>query len=406
MKPKSFAAFVAVTALVTIAALITVAQRYWTTPTTVSIQPFPGLIDHINDVTEIDIKSHDGTTILHRVGDHWTMATKNDYPVQQEAIRKTLIGFGELHFTEKKTADPKRYSRLGVQDVDVAGSQSHLVTLKNGEGKKLAELIVGRGKPNPTGGPNGLYVRLPGQAQSWLAGSAGFYVPENPVLWLHQRILHVNGKRVSRIEITQPNGEKLTLTKDSVDDAHFSFPDLKPDQNLKGENVADDMSQILMVLDLVDVAPKSEVQFPEGKTWKDRIETFDGLVVTVNVVERDGNPWATFHAEAVPLKGPLPKPKDTSYVFLEQPDAVKKEADEINSYTGKWAYELKPWQAEKMQRKLSMFLEVEHEPGGGLPPGAEQNTDSPPGVIPPNAIPFGGGELPPNAHEGPAPSGR
>jgi hypothetical protein len=373
MKPKAFAGFVAVTAVVTVAAAITVAQRYAGNPAAVSVQPFPGLIDHVNDVAEIDVRTHDGTSVIHRVGNGWGLAGKHDYPVQAERVRKTVIGFGDMKFTEKKTSRPDRYPRLGVEDVDKDGAKSRLVTLKTTDGKTLAELIVGREKMSRLGEANGLYVRRPGEAQSWLAGSVGFEIPDNPVLWLEQRIIHVNGKRISRIVIEQPDGEKMVITKASPDDAHFTFPDLTLDQHLKGDSVADDMTQILMVVDLVDVAPQGDVEFPAGKTWKATVETFDGLVTTVELVERDGKPWAKFHAETEPVAGKLPTYKGEAAPFLMSADEVKKEAADIDARTGGWAYELKDWQAQKMQSKLAWFLEKETEqpPPVHAPPGAD-----------------------------------
>jgi hypothetical protein len=393
MKPKAFAGFVAVTAVVTMAAMITVAQRYGGNPAAVSVQPFPGLIDRVNDVAEIDIRAHDGTTIIHRVGNGWGLADKHDYPVQSDLVRKTVIGFGEMRLTEKKTERPDRYPRLAVEDVDKEGAKSRLVTLKTADGKSLAEMIVGRQKTSPMGGPSGLYVRRPGEAQSWLAGSVGFGIPENPVLWLEQRIIHVNGKRVSRITIAQPDGEKLVVTKSTPDDPHFAFPELPEGEHLKGDAVADDLTQILMVVDLVDVALQSEVEFPEGKTWKAAVETFDGLVTTVEIVDRDGKPWAKFHAEAKPVAGELPTYKGEAAAFLKEASEVKKEAEEINARTGAWAYELKDWQAQKMQSKLAWFLEKETEqpPPVEAPSGASMPDFGPGGES--GAMPgMGGGQ--------------
>ena len=151
---------------------------------------------------------------------------------------------------------------------------------------------------------------------------------------LKPRITNVNGKRCSRIGTEQPYGEKMVITKATPDDRHFTFPDRPVDEHLKGDAVADDMTQILMVVDLVDVAPQGDVQFPAGKTWKATVETFDGLVTTVELVERDGKPWAKFHAETKPVAGKLPTYKGEAAPFLMPADEVKKEAEDIDARTG------------------------------------------------------------------------
>ncbi|MGB8275754.1 MAG: DUF4340 domain-containing protein [Alphaproteobacteria bacterium] len=392
MKPKTFARFVLVTAAVTVAALVTVAERYWSTPTVVSVQPFPKLLDRVNDVTEIDIGSADDSAVLHRTAGGWTMATKHDYPVQSEMVKQTLIGIADLRLTERKTTRPERYSRLAVEDLeqdaaakdaaakdqtddeadDLPGApkpyKARLMTLKTASGEKLAELIVGRPKVNRMGGPSGLYVRLPGDPQAWLAGAVNFEIPERTISWLEPRIIHVNGKRLSRITTIQPGGETLVLYKDKPDDPHFKFKDLPPDTKLKGESAADDLTQILMVVDLVDVAPQGDVPFPKGHAWKTVAETFDGLTVTVESVNRDDKPWSKFHAEAKDV-GELPDYKGAAAAFLKPAAEVKQEAAEINARTGAWAYQIKDLQANRLRSRLAQFLEREEMPGAGGPPG-------------------------------------
>lgn len=386
MKPKTLVGFAAVTAVVTVAALTTVADRYWVSSAAVSERPFPGLLDHINDVTEIAIQSDTGTTIIERDGSGWVMKDKGGYPVQPEMARRAVIGIGELELTERKTTRPDRYERLGVGDLGGTDAKARLVTLKGAEGDAMAELIVGKRRDNRLSSGAGYYVREPGQEQAWFA-PANFEIPTDPAIWLEPRIIHVNAKRVAQITTVQPDGETLVIAKESALSPHFDFKNLPPDKALKGEAVADDMATIITAIDLVDVAPESSVDYT-GDVWHTDIKTFDGLDVKIDIVMRDQEPWARFSASAGDPLVDRPAQPDAVQNFLKTPEEVAAEADSINARTGGWAYHLQGHHGEKMKARLAIFLEDETalQGGGGADLGGFGSGSPPPdsGVPPGN----------------------
>ena len=411
MKPKSLVIFAGVTAAVTAAALVTVANRYWISQSTATERAFPGLIDRINDVAEIDIKAKGATTGLKHAESGWVMSNKYDYPVQSEMAKGAAIGFGEMELTERKTTHPDRYSRLGVGDVDGENAKSRLVTLKDDKGTTLAELIVGRPREGRLGGQGGIYVRHVGDAQSWFA-PVNFEIPGNPMVWLEPRIIHVNAKRVATVTTVQPNGDTLVLYKDTPQAAHFAFKDLPAGKKLKGEAVADDMSTALTTIDLVDVAPQANIDFSQ-KVWHTDVKTFDGLDVKVDIVQQGEHPWAKLTASVEKPLADRDSQAPDIQKFLKSADDVAKEAADINARTGKWAYELQGFQAEKLRSPLSIFLEAEQMGGPGVGgPGGDMGGpgmggpggDMGAGFGPPGGPPGGDeGGLPPG---GPPPAGK
>lgn len=421
MKPRTLIGFAIVTAVVTAAALVTVANRYWISAATATVKPFPGLIDRINDVDEIDIKTKGETTTIKHTPSGWVMVNKHDYPVQAEKAKGAAIGFGEMEFAERKTARSDRYNRLWVEDVDGKDAKSRLVTLKDAKGQTMAELIVGRPREGRMGGQGGLYVRRPGEVQAWFA-PANFEIPLNTSVWLEPRIIHVNAKRIARITTIQPGGEKMVIYKDSPGAAHFLFKDLPADKKLKGEAVADDMDSILTAVDLADVAPQSEVSFTD-KVWHAEVETFDGLDVKIDLVDRAEKIWGRFTAAAEkPLVDVASQP-EAAKKFLRSADDVAKEAAEINARVANWAYEFRGYQGEKLQANLAIFLENETPPAdmgstGGFGPGGPADEGVPPGMggPPPGQAGEAGtpdksgtpakNVAPPADHESPGPSSK
>ncbi len=362
MRPKAFIGLTMVTALVTVAAVAAMTTRHWGSPTTTKVRPFPGLLDKVNEVSEITIRQHDGAFTLRRGGDGWGLVEKHDYPVRGDQVRKTVIGIGELRLMEPKTRKPERYARLGVEEIDAEDAESKLVALKDADGETLAELIVGR--PYAGVGQEGVYVRLPDDDQAWLTG-AELEIPGTEVGWLEQRIIHVSPKRIARLATIQPDGEKLVIYKDSPDDDHFLFKDLPEGTVLKGETVADGTVSVLFTIDLADVKPESEIDFDGRDVTSAEVKTFDGLVVEVETTMVDGAVWARFKASSEPP--PDLDPEVAAEAALMSSDEVAAEVAEINAKVEGWAYRLNDQQAGNLRVKLAEFLEKETlEPPEGM----------------------------------------
>ena len=385
MKPRVVAGFILVTVIVIVAALVTVADRYWIQRTVATEAPFPGLLDRINEVAMIEIQTDNGSTIIERADSGWKMTNKGGYPVQAEKARLTAIGFGELTFTEPKTAREDRYKRLGVSAPGTGDPKAKLVTLKNTDGEEMAQLIVGKRRDSRLSTQPGYYVRLPGEAQSWFAPAA-FEIPDNAAFWLEPRIIHVNAKRIAQITTVQPDGDTLVIAKETPQSPHFEFKNLPPGKELKGEAVADDMDTIVTAIDLVDVQPESEVTFSEN-AWHTDIKTFDGLDIRFDIVMRGEEPWVRLSAKAGEPRVDRAAQPEFVQKFLKTDAEVAAEVEQINARTEGWAYLLQGHQGEKMKAPLEIFLEDEtalqsgaNDDGGGfggfMPGGMGQ--DAPP----------------------------
>src|SRR5689334_19335209 len=129
----------------------------------------PSVYARSADVGTIAVKRDKGTLTLKRGKDGWTVAERDHYPADATKVRQALVGLAELKLVEAKTSKPDLYQRLEVGDVK-EGAKSALVGIKDTKGEKMGELIVGKRRPDRLGaGTDGIYIRRPGEAQSWLA---------------------------------------------------------------------------------------------------------------------------------------------------------------------------------------------------------------------------------------------
>ena len=168
----------------------------------------PGLQARLPEVASITVSGHDEAFTVARQEQRWTVTDRDDYPAQTEAVRATLLGIAGMQRVEAKTGRPERYAKLQVEDITQADARSVLFELQAADGAGLAQLILG--KARPTTGDSGqreYYVRLGGEAQSWLVRTER--EPRTELLeWLEQPVLEIDPSRIRRVTVEHPGGER------------------------------------------------------------------------------------------------------------------------------------------------------------------------------------------------------
>ncbi len=136
----------------------------------------PGLADKLGEVASVEVRAHRPRTDLcprrRQLARRRKRATTRPTPGK---IRRIVLALADMTLVEPKTAKPDLYPRLEVEDP--GKGKSTLVTIKDKSGAALARLIVGKQRYDRLGeGNDGVYVRKPGDPQSWLArGVARFF---------------------------------------------------------------------------------------------------------------------------------------------------------------------------------------------------------------------------------------
>lgn len=368
---------------------------------------FEGLSERLPKVASITIKHADREFTLHRDGQTWKVAEKGGYPAKPEEIRKVLVGLAELRAGEPMTSKPERYAQIGVQDPDgqpaEPGSQAPtLVTFKDEQGGVVASAIVGNQKW--AGSKRSVYIRKAGEAQSWLAAGE-LDVPNDPIRYIDTTIAQIPRDRVKSVTVSHPEGESLMVSRASRDQQNFTVHDIPPGKELKSATEPDALASALAYLTLEDVAPASEVNFSAdgGATPGPYLEfrTFDGLVIAVEMAERDGKTWAKFTANAETTStasstssgeakeggeagaGDQPTSESQndgqSRPGEKSAEDIRKEVDEFNARVANWAYAIPSWKATVLNKKMSDMLKSDQPPP---PPPAMEGTTP---LIPPPA---------------------
>ena len=99
--------------------------------------------DLTSEVARIEVRLADDRYSLVRSGESWHMDSALGYPVRLEQVGALLTGLSELSWGEAKTADPRKFDRIGLADPDEGGNGAEL-RLFDENGNRIAGLILGR----------------------------------------------------------------------------------------------------------------------------------------------------------------------------------------------------------------------------------------------------------------------
>lgn len=337
---------------------------------------FPGLMEKVNDVSELIVTAQTGTITIMRKGESWTVKEKHNYPANMEKIRESVVGLGELKILEAKTKKPELYKKLGLEDIEAEGSVSTGVTLKDDAGGTMADAIVGKQQPSKGSlGQDEVYIRKPGDPQTWLV-LGKFSVEKIPSEWLDKDFLEIEPKRVRRVNITHPGNAKLTLEKQNPDGSDFTVVNLPDGKEVQSQFAVNNVVSTVTSLLLDDVKPQSEVSFDDKAAVTATFQTFDGLEGTVKLLRKDEKSYvkvsAAFNADLIWKS----EPKENSETDKEgeeknadgkntekkkadkpkpskiKPEAeVKAEIETLNKKTSEWVYVIPKFRADTILKK-------------------------------------------------------
>ncbi|MGB8364704.1 MAG: DUF4340 domain-containing protein [Rhizomicrobium sp.] len=336
--------------MVVLAVLAVVHEAHELAPRKMAQSLFPELAHEAGRVAHIRIQSHKGSLdIVFKPEKGWVVASHDDYPASFEQVRETIVGLAALVAIEPKTA---RQDWLPYLDLvsPLHGGNGTLITLMDDKGTILASLIAGKttdiGDPS---GAMGLFVRQPGDPQSWLARSV-FEPKSDASDWLDKQVMTIDRARIAEADIDPLVGPSYVVRRDHPSDADFELTELPRGRALAYDGAPDGVAASVADFSFDDVRPARNFDFSDSAHLARIVtKTFDGLTVTVNVMQQGTDYWATVSAEGAP----------------NSPDA-RKEARDIDAHAAGWAYKLPAAEGQQFTTTLESLL----KPVGGAAPKA------------------------------------
>lgn len=304
---------------------------------------FPDLAPRLRDAAKIEIASQGKTLMIERKNNRWGLADRAGYPVTESKLRGMLTALTELRLVEPRTTDPEQFSRLGLEDVDAKDAKSSLLRVLDGTGKPILSVIVGHRRVRTQAKvPEQVYVRRPGENQTWLA-EGNLTADSDPQLWLDRDVLNIDNKRIAGVSATRDGktlkfarqGEKLALTEPT------DHPPLD-------EYRLDDVARALEYLTFQDVQPDSAKVGDE--IGQSDFTTTDGLTIHATVFKGDKDILARFS-----VKGD---------------DKARDVAAGLDARLQGWTYQLGSWKEKALAPTLDDLKKAPEKPDAAATPPA------------------------------------
>ena len=172
---------------------------------------FPKLAASLNDLAWLRLSRGAAKVEFTDINQHWVVVEKGNYPAAASKVRRLLLGLSELTLVERKTDRPELFSRLDLDDP--ATGKGTLVQLQDRLGKPVADLIVGKTRHDRLGGGHdGVYVRKPGDNQTWLA-SGSLDVGGGAIDWIDRRIMDLPNSRIASVTLKDDDAPPVVLQR-------------------------------------------------------------------------------------------------------------------------------------------------------------------------------------------------
>lgn len=393
MNSKSFLMLAGATAIGVAAAIIgvVVESRTASDRSEVDEPMFPELVGRANEASVVRFRSATEVATIVRDGEIWRFAERSGYPVPSGNVRTVVAGIASLRRFEAKTDNPEFHARLGVEDIGTPDAASREVIVETADGDELAAVILGDVSNLMTFDPlGGMYVREPGNPQSWLV-RGNVALPPSAADWMERQVVHVPGPDIQKVVIRQGPDTVLTAAKQEDEDL-IRYHMVPETEGIRAADSAwKQVASGVVSVTFEDVRPIGEIAGMEP-TRVVEYTTAEGLMLTLAAYTVEEEIWTTFTAAAAGAES----------------EAVEK-AGEINATAALWAYRLPAFKNRAIHRDLADLTEPIPEeapalpgpglPGGGLPPGLQLA----PGAVIPEGLPLPPGlQLPAPAPAAPA----
>tara|TARA_B100001013_G_scaffold309479_1_gene213888 strand:+ start:736 stop:1740 length:1005 start_codon:yes stop_codon:yes gene_type:complete len=250
---------------------------------------FENIKNQLNDIKEINIVNNEKKISIIKDQDNWYMASKSNYKVKNEVVRKNLIQISELRFFEKKTKEEYLYSRLNLDYPNDEDGNSKFISIINSDKESLIEFILGKRKKN------GVYIKKLKDKQTWLtSGTLDMSSVERD--WLETKILNIDYQDVKKVSVNHLNKkESFSLIKDNKNE-NFLIGNLTKEQIPKSDLIANHIGYFFTNLIFEDVVKRKNVIDSELHT-KINFELFDGTNIFAFIFNEDKDTWINFEID-------------------------------------------------------------------------------------------------------------
>ena len=322
---------------------------------------FPGISERINDIASLTIRSATGSITVKRSSQGWHLEEWDRYPADVSKIRAMIAEMIRAVLLEPKTTDVRRHALLDLADPDGAAElpadgRGRALTLHDANGNVLTAIIIGRRRFDlggaSAGGGEGIYVRRPGETQTWLARTSLFPTTDLHD-WVEPTVIELDSARLAQVTLSHchprhPHGHSMRVTQKGTPPTVTVDPILphtKPD--------AKAIHRMLTLLSHItfENVRKSHVGIEKENEDADAravMTTHDGLQINVRAYNRGGATWLAL----------------TAHAARESTTTVNTEAETLQRRHSQWLYKIPAPIAAALHTRLENLMQKPEQQEG------------------------------------------
>jgi hypothetical protein len=250
----------------------------------------PSLAAKANDLTGLSIRDGAGTLAIDR-RDNRFVASDSGYPIKTDAVRDVVASSAELSFQEARTSDPARYGDLGLADPGAKDAGKE-ITFRTAGGE-LASFVVGN-RDTSVGGPTGgVFVRLKGQPQTFLArGDVRLPVVRSD--WFVGFDLDVKRNEIKKVELTGGGRDGVTASANADKPGELVLADV-PEKRTADTFKVSRLATLVESFTFQDVRKATK---PADDARRMVVDAGEGLRLVLTTVGDITEGWVQIAAEA------------------------------------------------------------------------------------------------------------
>lgn len=303
---------------------------------------FPDLLEQAKTVTEVEVVNSGESMTFDLKGDQWTLRNSGGYPVHTNLVTKVILSIASMELLEAKTAMEKRHAILDLGDPMDPKSNSQYVIFKNAAGDVLSDIVVGSANfflPETTTG--GMYVRRLDEAQTYLVRGL-VDIGVEPRNWLQRDIIDIPTEDVTRVEVTQPDGEQLIVVPQDDVAGGYKFENLPEGLKLISAFAPRNIAALVNGFVLNDVRRDENTPLDESEAYVANFTLTSGMTLNMRI-------WRIADKQYMRIAAAL---------GTAAPDSeAAKLVGEISARTQGWTYIIPEYQYDQISKKMPEMTE-------------------------------------------------
>lgn len=354
--------------IVVIVAAWKVSQESAPSTEVVSVTLYPDLIGKLNDVQRISVATAEKATELAKKSDMWVVGNRDDFPAKFAEVKSLLLHLAEATVVENKTSKPENYAKLGVEGIETDSGGSRLVRVEDHNGAELVALLIGNARSANDLDTSYYFVRKSGHASALLA-EGDFDVKAEPREWMETAVVNVAADRVRKVTINRNRETPIVISKSKRGENFFTLEAVPAGFTAKSRAVVSSLGALLIDVKFQDVAAAERVAGVVPRTIAE-VQTFDGLVATVEQIDFEENVYVRFGFRFNP---DIVEPDEEKAAVGEAPAETEPAPDEqtsvaeevaaLNATVADWVYVLPDYKVRMLDKKFDdMIKPAEPEP--------------------------------------------